>query len=99
MPPGEPSPAAIEERVLRGADDIGHLQRWPRHLFGAGRTSLPGEHRQCIQRAGGSVEMSLRDMEIDSRFFEVLMSQQELNGAQVSTALQQMGGKTVAKSV
>jgi hypothetical protein len=36
MQPGEPFPAALEEGVSRGADHIGHLDRWPGHLFRLG---------------------------------------------------------------
>ena len=81
MYPGEPIPAAIEERVSRGADDIGHLQRWPRHLFCGVRTSFASKHRQRVQRAGDGIEMTLRDVEIDRGLLEVMVAQQELDGA------------------
>jgi hypothetical protein len=32
MPAGEPPSAAFDEGMSRGADDIGHLQRWSIHL-------------------------------------------------------------------
>ena len=38
--PGEPFPAALVERRSRGANQIGHLQRWPRHLFGGERQRI-----------------------------------------------------------
>ena len=34
MQPGKPLSAAVEKRVSRNADDVGHLQRWPGHLIG-----------------------------------------------------------------
>jgi len=34
MQPGKPLLAAVEKRVSRRAEDIGHLQRWPGQLFG-----------------------------------------------------------------
>ena len=40
--------------------------------------------RECIERAGGCVEMPLGQMQIDGRYFEVAMAEQDLNGAQVS---------------
>jgi hypothetical protein len=35
------------------------------------------------------------EMQIDGRFFQVAMTQQHLNGAQVSTSFKQMSGKAV----
>ena len=99
MPPGEPLVAAIEERVSRGTDDIGHLQRWPRHLLGAGRVGLAAESRQPVQRTGGSLQVQLRDMQVDAGFLQVVVSQQQLDGAQVCAILQQVGGKAVAEGL
>src|SRR5258707_2390974 len=31
--PGDPRTASFDESVSRGADQIGHLQRWPAHLL------------------------------------------------------------------
>jgi hypothetical protein len=59
MPPGKPIPAAIKESVPCGANHIGHLERWPRHLLRARRDGARSEHRQGIQRAGGCAEMPL----------------------------------------
>ena len=36
MPPTEPVAVSFDECISRGADDIGHLQRWPAHLLLAG---------------------------------------------------------------
>ena len=33
MLPAEPLAASFDECVSRSADQIGHLQRWPAHLF------------------------------------------------------------------
>jgi hypothetical protein len=33
MLPGDPLTASFDEGVSRGADQIGHLQRWPAHLL------------------------------------------------------------------
>jgi hypothetical protein len=32
MLPGDPFAASFDEGISRGADQIGHLQRWPVHL-------------------------------------------------------------------
>jgi hypothetical protein len=39
--------------------------------------------------------MTLGDVEIDSGLLEVMVAQQELNGAQISAVLQQVGGEAV----
>src|ERR1700688_2897218 len=31
--PGDPLTASFDESISRGADQIGHLQRWPAHLL------------------------------------------------------------------
>src|SRR5262245_32129298 len=54
--PGEPFPAALVKRGSRGADQIGHLQWWPRHLFSG--------KRQRVQRAGGGSYMALGEMNV-----------------------------------
>jgi hypothetical protein len=33
MPPGNPLAASFEEGISRGADEIGHLERWSAHLL------------------------------------------------------------------
>ena len=42
------------------------------------------------------MEMTLGEMKIDSRLFEILMSQEQLNGAQVSSVFEQVGSEAVA---
>ena len=79
--PGEPLSAALEERVRRRAQDIGHLHGWPRHLLGVGRVRAGGEYGQRIQRTGGSAEMPLRQVEINGGLLEIAVAQQELDGA------------------
>ena len=81
MQPGEPLPTAIEKGLWRRTDDIGHLQRRPRHLFGAGGAGAGRKYRKRIQRTGDGAEMPPRHMQIDRGLFEVAMAQQELNGA------------------
>jgi len=39
--------------------------------------------------------MPLRDVEIDSGLLEVAMAQQQLDGTEVGTTLQQVGGEAV----
>ena len=39
--------------------------------------------------------MTLREMQVDGGLFQVAMSEEDLNGAQVSTVFEQVGSKTV----
>ena len=87
----EPIPAALVERGSGCADQVGHLQRWPRHLFGG----------KCerVQRAGGGADMSLGKMDVHHRLAQVGMAEQQLDRAQVGAAFEQMCGEAVSKRV
>jgi len=56
MLPGDPLTASFDECVSRSADQIGHLQRWPVHLFVLRR---PVFELEGIQRTRGCVQMAL----------------------------------------
>ena len=43
--------------------------------------------------------MALGKMQVDGGLFQIVMSQQQLNGAQVGTGFQQVGGETMAQRV
>ena len=43
--------------------------------------------------------MTLREMQIEGGLFQVVMSKEQLDGAQVSTVFEQVGSETVAQSV
>ena len=45
-----------------------------------------GREGECIERAGGCAEMPLGEMQIDGSYFEIVMTEQYLNGAQVGPA-------------
>ena len=49
-----------------------------------------------IERAGGCAEMSLGEMQIDGSYFEVAMTEQYLDGAQVGSGFKQVCGEAVA---
>jgi hypothetical protein len=49
------------ECVSRSADQIGHLQRWPVHLFVLRR---PDFELERIQRTRGCVQMALREVQV-----------------------------------
>jgi hypothetical protein len=43
--------------------------------------------------------MPLREMQVDGRYFEVAMAEQDLDSAQVSAGFEQVGGETMAQGV
>jgi len=59
---------------------------------------MPSLHREreCIERAGGCAEMPLRKMQIDGCNFEVSMTEQYLDGAQVGAGLKKVCGKAMS---
>jgi len=65
MLPTEPAAISFDEGSSRGADEIGHLERWPAHLL---------FQLQCIQRTRGRVEMALRKMQVDGGLFKIPMA-------------------------
>src|ERR1039458_3508162 len=89
--PGEPFPAAFEEAGSGCADQVGHLQWWPRHLF-------RGE-RERVQGAGRGPHMALRQVDVNHGFAQVGMAEQQLDGAQVGAGFEQMCGEAMSKSV
>ena len=69
--PVDPSAAAFDECASRGANQIGHLERWPIHLFALRYLVFQLER---VQRTRGGVEVPLGEMEIDRRFFQIAMA-------------------------
>src|SRR5713101_2676087 len=73
--PAEPVAVSFEEGRSRSADEIGHLQGRPVHLF------VPVwfvVQLQRVQRTGGGVEMALRKVEVNGGLFQIAMAQQDL---------------------
>ena len=60
--------------------------------------SLWGEC-EGIKGAGGCAEMPLGKMQIDSSYFEVAMTEQYLDRAQVSAGFEKVGGEAMSQSV
>ena len=71
--PGEPFPTALVKGGSGCADQVGHLQRWPCHLF-------RGE-RERVQGAGRGPHMALRQMDVNHGFAQVGVAEQQLDGA------------------
>jgi hypothetical protein len=55
--------------------------------------------RESVQRTGGCAEMPLREMQIDRGLFQVAMAEQHLDGSQVGSRFEQVGGKTMTQGV
>src|SRR6267143_7116336 len=83
--PTEPVAISFDEGISRGADQIGHLERWPGHLLLLRRRTF---ERQRIQGTRGRMQVTLGEMQVAGRLFQIVMTQQDLNGAQVSTILE-----------
>ena len=55
--------------------------------------------REGIERAGGRAEMPLGQMQVDGSDFEVTMTEQYLDRAQVGAGFEKMCGEAVSQSV
>src|SRR6266478_4031407 len=69
--PGDPLTAAFDESASRGANQIGHLEWWPVHLFALRYLVFQLEQ---VQRTRGGVEVPLGEMEINGRLFQVMVA-------------------------
>jgi hypothetical protein len=45
------------------------------------------------------MEMALRNMEVDGGLFQIVVTQEDLNGTQIGAGLQQMCGETVPQGM
>ena len=70
MLPTNPLTVSFDECVARDADEIGHLEGWPAHLF----VPLFVFQLQRIQRTGSRVQMTLRKMEVDGGLFQIAVA-------------------------
>jgi hypothetical protein len=95
---GDPSATRFNELLSRHSDEIGHLQRRPTHLFVSGRIVflLRGRQRQRVQRTGGGTEMAVGKVQVNRGLFQIVVTEEHLDGAQISTRFEQMSGKAVA---
>ena len=87
MEPAEPLLTALKEALSHCAYNIGHLDRWARHLRRVGLAAAGGKHWQGIQRAGGSAEVPLRHVDINSGLLQIAVAEQNLDSAQVGAGL------------
>jgi hypothetical protein len=85
-----------------GANDIGHLEEGPSHFFLSLRERLDAVEAgnfQRIERIGNRLQMLVDKMQVDQSVFEAGVSEQDLNGAQVGSGVQQVGGARVPQTV
>jgi hypothetical protein len=94
--PANPVATPFDECVACDADEIGHLQRWPAHLF---VPVLFVFQLQRIQRTRSGMEMALGKMQVDSGLSQIAMAEQDLNGAEIRARFEEMRGEAVAQSV
>ena len=86
---GDPATTRFDELLSRHPDEIGHLQRRPTHLFVSGRlVFLPrGRQRQGVQGTGGGAEMAVGKVQVDRGLFQIVVTEEHLDGAQVRTRI------------
>ena len=68
--PAEPLAVSFDEGGSRGADEIGHLEGRPAHLF----VPLFVFQLQRVQRTRGRVEVAFGEMEVDGGLFQIAMA-------------------------
>jgi len=98
---GDPATTTFDEFLSRHPDEIGHLQRRPSHLFvSRGLVFLAcARQRQRVQRTGGGAEMAAGKAEVECGLFQIVVTEQHPDGAQVGTRFEQMSCRTMSKRV
>jgi hypothetical protein len=96
---GDPATTGFDKSLSRHPDEIGHLQRRPAHLGVSRRlVFLAGaRQRQRIQGTGGGAQMAVGKVQVNRGLFQIAVTEQHLDGAQVRPLFQQMRGKTMTK--
>ena len=94
---GDPATTRFDEFLSRHPDEIGHLQRRPTHLFVSGWFVFlhRGRQRQGVQRTGGGAEMAVGKVQVNRGLFQIVVTEEHLDGTQVGTRFEQMSGKTM----
>ena len=84
VPPAKPMTVSFYESISRSADDVGHLQRRPAHLVFVRRLVV-----QCqrVQRTRDGVEALYREVHVKQGVFQIFMTEQDLNGAEIRASL------------
>jgi hypothetical protein len=90
----DPVPTIFDEAFSNGADNIGHFERRPLHLFVRIVCFI---WKQSIERTDGCAQMAFRYVKIPRRLFKAAVPQQELNGTQIRTVIEQVGCEAMSK--
>jgi len=87
---GDPATTGFDKSLSRHPDEIGHLQRRPIHLFISRRlVFLPrGRQRQRVQGTGGGTQMAAGKVQVNRGLFQIAVTEQHLDGAQVRPLFQ-----------
>jgi hypothetical protein len=98
---GDPATTRFDEFLSRHPDEIGHLQRRPAHLFVSRRLVFlhRGCQRQRVEWTGRGAEVTVGKVKVDRRLFQILVTEQHLDRAQVRTGFEQMSGEAMPKRV
>src|ERR1700693_2289021 len=72
MGPAEPRTVPLDKVCSCAANDVGHFPECPTHLFLLGRPAFLQQQR--VQGTGRGVEVPLREVEIASGFFQIVMT-------------------------
>ena len=98
---GNPATTRFNELLSRYPDEIGHLQRRTTNLFVSGWFVFlhRGRQRQGLQRTGSSAEMAVGKVQVNRGLFQIVVTEEHLDGAQVRTRFQQMSGEAMPQRV
>src|ERR1700694_3677624 len=101
MEPRQPGPVLCDETAAVLSDDVGHLEGWPVHRFCSfrERLMLSGLDTVIVSSGLATADRCLCERWRDQCVFELGMTQQYLNRAQIGTGLEQVGGIAVPQSV
>src|SRR5215469_1061660 len=69
--PANPRAVSFDEVSSRVTNEIGHLEQWPAHLVRLWRLA---PERQGVQRTGGRMQMTFREMQVPYGLFQVVMA-------------------------
>src|SRR3989441_8933729 len=70
--PAKPRTVSLDEVCTCAANDVGHLELWPSHLLLLRRPAFLQHQR--IQRTRRGMQVPLREVEIASGFFQIVMA-------------------------
>src|ERR1700734_3281715 len=99
MHPREPTRRLVREVVGCGGYDIGQLNEWLLHSLARAvvfRLRLRCQS-ESVQRAGGSFEMTCRQMQVSAGGSQIGMAEEQLDGAQFSAGFEQGSGERVSQ--